>query len=50
VRRRTGGEESLPTPADPRIEQLERLAALRDSGVLDDDELRAEKARIMAMP
>jgi hypothetical protein len=33
---------------DARLERLERLARLRDSGVLDDDEIRAEKARIMA--
>ena len=34
-------------PADERLEQLERLAQLRAAGVLDDDELRAEKARIL---
>jgi hypothetical protein len=33
---------------DARIEQLERLAKLRAAGVLDDDELRSEKARILA--
>jgi len=33
---------------DARIEQLERLAKLRAAGVLDEDELRAEKARILA--
>jgi hypothetical protein len=33
---------------DDRIAELERLAALREAGVLDDDELRAEKARILA--
>jgi hypothetical protein len=33
--------------ADPRLEQLERLAALRESGVLDADEFAREKARIM---
>jgi hypothetical protein len=32
---------------DARIEQLERLARLRAEGVLDEDELRTEKARIL---
>ena len=39
-----------PAPAasaDDRISQLERLAALRDQGILTDDELAAEKARIL---
>jgi hypothetical protein len=35
------------SPQDTRLEQLERLAQLRAAGVLDDDELRAEKARIL---
>jgi hypothetical protein len=33
---------------DARLEQLERLAQLRQAGILDDEELRAEKARILA--
>jgi hypothetical protein len=33
---------------DERIAELERLAALREAGVLDDDELRAEKARVLS--
>jgi hypothetical protein len=44
---------SAPDPAgngttapDPRIDQLERLAHLHDTGALDDSEFRAEKARI----
>ena len=32
---------------DARIEQLERLAKLRAAGILDDEELRTEKARIL---
>jgi hypothetical protein len=32
---------------DARLRQLERLAELRQAGVLDDAELRAEKARIL---
>jgi hypothetical protein len=36
----------VPDP-DARLERLERLERLRASGVLDDDEARAEKARIL---
>jgi hypothetical protein len=36
------------TEEDTRIEQLERLARLREAGLLDEEELRAEKARILA--
>jgi predicted nucleic acid-binding protein len=32
---------------DQRLTQLERLGQLREAGILDDDELRAEKARIL---
>jgi hypothetical protein len=32
---------------EARIEQLERLGKLRAAGVLDDEELRTEKARIL---
>src|SRR3954451_3523992 len=38
---------SATSDEDARIEQLERLAQLRAAGVLDDEELRAEKARIL---
>jgi hypothetical protein len=42
------GGDSLPPPApDPRIDQLERLSQLRETGVLDEHEFRAEKARIL---
>jgi hypothetical protein len=34
--------------ADPRLDQLERLGQMRDSGVLDASEYTAEKARILA--
>jgi hypothetical protein len=33
---------------DTRMEQLERLARLREAGLLSDEELSAEKARILA--
>ena len=32
---------------DVRLERLERLAQLRAAGVIDDEELRAEKARVL---
>jgi hypothetical protein len=35
-------------PADPRLDKLERLARMRDSGVLDASEYTAEKARVLA--
>ncbi|MBJ7518208.1 MAG: hypothetical protein JHC84_00810 [Solirubrobacteraceae bacterium] len=41
---------ALPPAIDPseaRIAALERLAALRDAGVLDDEELAAEKDRLL---
>ncbi|GAA1988910.1 hypothetical protein GCM10009718_28130 [Isoptericola halotolerans] len=37
-----------PTSMDARIEQLGRLAALRDQGVLSPAEFDAQKARILA--
>src|SRR4051812_20506909 len=38
---------SAKSDDDARIEQLERLAQLKAAGVLDDEELRTEKARIL---
>jgi hypothetical protein len=35
---------------DTRMAELERLGRLRDAGVLDEAELRAEKARILNGP
>ena len=32
---------------DIRLDRLERLAQLRAAGVIDDEELRAEKARVL---
>ena len=34
-------------PSDARLEQLERLAGLREAGVLSDEEVAAEKRRIL---
>jgi hypothetical protein len=43
------GAAAADRPAeDARLARLERLARLRETGVLDDDEVRAEKARILA--
>lgn len=45
-----GAAASAAPPADPveaRIAQLERLAKLHDAGVLDDEELAAEKQRLL---
>jgi hypothetical protein len=37
-----------PAPAGPdRVEQLKELAALRDQGVLTEEEFAAEKAKIL---
>jgi Short C-terminal domain len=43
-RRARGGA----TPADSRLDELERLGRMRDSGVLDASEYAAEKARLLA--
>jgi hypothetical protein len=37
----------VTSPEDVRLERLERLASLRQAGILDDDELRVAKERIM---
>lgn len=47
LRRGGGNSAPEPSPDELRLEQLERLARLHESGVLDDAELRAEKARIL---
>lgn len=33
---------------DPVVDRLERLARLREQGILDEDEAAAQKARILA--
>jgi hypothetical protein len=42
--RRQGGAES---PDEQRLQRLERLARLREQGVLNDEELAAEKTRVL---
>ncbi len=37
-----------PVDLDARIEALEKLAALKDSGILTEEEFAAEKAKILA--
>jgi hypothetical protein len=44
-------EQYAPAPAAPggdRVEQLKDLAALREQGVLTEEEFAAEKARILS--
>ena len=48
--RRVAGAEPAPPPppaGDARIAELERLAKLRDSEVLTDEEFAAEKQRLL---
>lgn len=47
-RRSAGG--AAGAGADSRVADLERLAGMRDSGVLSDEEFAAEKARILGDP
>ena len=47
----TQQEAAAPPPAEARpdrIQQLKDLAALKEAGVLTDQEFQAEKARILA--
>ncbi len=53
--RKPGGEDSGEAPTavaplseeDARLERLERLAELRDKGILNDEEFAAEKSRLL---
>lgn len=40
--------QSIPLGEDTRLQQLERLGALHEKGILTDEEFAAEKARILA--
>ena len=41
------GAVAAQPPGEQRVDQLERLGQLRDSGVLSADEFAAEKKRIL---
>jgi hypothetical protein len=43
----TAGAPSAAASRDPCVDEIERLAGLRNSGALTDDEFAAEKARIL---
>ncbi len=43
----TAGAPTAAAGGDPRVGEIERLAGLRDSGALSDEEFAAEKARIL---
>ena len=51
MRRAEGGDRgaggAAVDPEDARLERLERLADLHEKGVLTDEELAAEKARLL---
>jgi hypothetical protein len=38
------------SPEEQRVSQLERLAKLRESGTLTDEEFAAEKAKVLGSP
>ena len=42
------GRAAAPEPEDRRLDRLERLASLRDSGVLNEQEFESEKASVLA--
>jgi Short C-terminal domain len=46
-RRRAAAGQVAPEPEDRRLERLERLASLRERGVLSEDEFEAEKASLL---
>ena len=45
---RTSHARTSVTLAEDRLEQLERLGRLRESGVIDASEFESEKAEILA--
>jgi len=45
--RRPGDGDATGSDDDARLERLERLASLHERGVLNDEELAAEKARVL---
>ncbi|MEX2260543.1 MAG: SHOCT domain-containing protein [Bryobacteraceae bacterium] len=50
VRERMGKKESVLTVAGPDLaEQIERLASLRDRGLLTDEEFQAKKKQMLGI-
>ena len=45
--RRSGSTDTAPPAGDQQTSELERLAALHDSGALDDEEFKAQKAKVL---
>jgi hypothetical protein len=45
---REGRAAPAPAPEDAQIERLERLVALRERGVLSDEEFESQKAKILS--
>ena len=45
--RRSGSAATAPPGEDQQLSELERLAALHDSGALDDEEFKAQKAKVL---
>jgi hypothetical protein len=43
----SAASNTAPAPTSGRVDTLERLAALRTSGAITDDEFAAEKAHVM---
>jgi len=42
-------QQAAPPPQQDLVSQLERLGALRDQGVLTEEEFQAQKAKILGM-
>ena len=40
-------QQAAPAPQEDTIAQLERLGALRDQGILNEEEFQAQKAKIL---
>ena len=40
-------QQAAPAPQEDAISQLERLGALRDQGILTEEEFQAQKAKIL---
>jgi hypothetical protein len=42
-------QQAAPAPQEDTISQLERLGALKDQGILTEEEFQAQKAKILGM-